>query len=90
MQVVKESYGAERGQHTFTLLCLESSHDKDFTVGGIYRKKGRNIYPNITANVQQPDNYSQVPANKEQRAAKESSKAIKERRLRNPEFYMFN
>ena len=88
MQVIKESYGAERGQHTFTLLCLESSHPEDFAVGKTYRKKGRNLYPNICANVQQPDNYLQVAAEKDDRSR--YSAAAKRRRLaENTELYIF-
>jgi hypothetical protein len=40
--IVKHSYGAERGQHTFTVLLDDGSKKL---------VKGRNLYPNLTEHV---------------------------------------
>jgi len=42
-EVIKDSYGAEKGQHTFTIL----QHD-----GCAVLVKGRNLYPNIIRHIQ--------------------------------------
>lgn len=45
--IKKESYGKEKGQHTFTLKILEQiSKNCERAVGKTIRVKGRNLYPN--------------------------------------------
>jgi hypothetical protein len=46
-EILKDSYGKESGQHTFTIKVLESSDLNNFQVGCYFLKKGRNLYPNI-------------------------------------------
>lgn len=60
VKVLKESYGAQRGQHTFTLEVLEcEAHANDnIPAGEKIRRKGRNLYPNILGSVTQPDDYA--------------------------------
>jgi hypothetical protein len=75
--VTSESYGREKGQHTFTFRVLESSDPETFEVGKEYRKKGRNLYPAVWR-VEQPADYEQKAAEKAARAATQSAKARKE------------
>ena len=42
-EVIKHSYGAEKGQHTFTILC---------TNGNKLLVKGRNLYTNLIEHIQ--------------------------------------
>jgi hypothetical protein len=46
--VLKESYGEEKQQHTFTLEITNSSGINPISSGEIIRRKGRNIYRNGT------------------------------------------
>ena len=44
-KVLKESYGEEKQQHTFTLEVIAATgEDSDIPVGKKIRRKGRNIY----------------------------------------------
>ena len=45
-RIVKDSYGAEKQQHTFTILVdfVEGANKKDVIVGSKIRRKGRNLY----------------------------------------------
>jgi hypothetical protein len=45
-EVLRDSYGAEKQQHTFTLRILKSSGVEPLAGGAITRRKGRNIYRN--------------------------------------------
>jgi len=47
-EVLRESYGAVKQQHTFTLRIIKSSGTKPILPGAIVRRKGRNIYRNGT------------------------------------------
>ena len=64
--VTKESYGIDKGQHTFSFEILESD-DADFEVGESYRKKGRNMYPNISK-FENPVDYDNQAADKARRS----------------------
>lgn len=46
--VVKESYGAAKQQHTFTLEVIASEGVDPIERGSTIRRKGRNIYRNGT------------------------------------------
>jgi hypothetical protein len=46
--VVKDSYGSDKQQHTFTILPLSSSGTQPIAVGKQTTRKGRNIYRNGT------------------------------------------
>lgn len=45
--VIKESYGAARGQHTFTILVESSEGFHAVAPGTKILRKGRNLYPNL-------------------------------------------
>jgi hypothetical protein len=47
-EIVADSYGADRQQHTFTLLVLASSGAETLAAGVKTRRKGRNVYRNGT------------------------------------------
>lgn len=44
--VLRESYGADKQQHTFTLKIIECTGTEPLTAGSMTRRKGRNIYRN--------------------------------------------
>lgn len=75
--VTRESYGRERGQHTFTFRVEESSDPETFEVGREYRRKGRNLYPAVWR-VEQPADYEAKAEEKAARAATQSAKARRE------------
>ena len=47
-RVVRESYGAATGQHTFTLQVIDSVGTDAIKAGTQIRRKGRNVYRNGT------------------------------------------
>lgn len=47
-RVIKDSYGAEKQQHTFSLEVISSDGYKKLSVGAKTRRKGRNVYRNGT------------------------------------------
>lgn len=47
--VVRDSYGADKQQHTFTLRVTYSEGYEAIAVGTLIRRKGRNVYRNGTA-----------------------------------------
>lgn len=47
-EVLRDSYGAEKQQHTFTLKVLASAGAEPLTAGTVTTRKGRNVYRNGT------------------------------------------
>lgn len=45
-EVIRESYGAEKQQHTFSLLVISSEGTEAPEPGAAIRRKGRNLYRN--------------------------------------------
>jgi hypothetical protein len=74
--VLKESYGKQAGQHTFTTNILESDDPINFKVGSNLIRKGRNLYPNLVW-IEQPENYEEVAEDKKRRAETQSAMARK-------------
>lgn len=74
-EIIKESYGEKTGQHTFTFLVKESSDITKFEVGKKYKKKGRNLYPNLIEIISQPENEAFLSEEKKIRKAKAKAKA---------------
>lgn len=64
VEVVNESYGAKKGQHTFTLKVLTST---DRPKGELFRKKGRNLYSTGRI-IKEPENAEQLAREKRERA----------------------
>jgi hypothetical protein len=52
--VVKHSYGADKGQHTFTILLDDGTKKL---------VKGRNLYPNLVEHVPDPNSTDRKSAN---------------------------
>jgi hypothetical protein len=48
VEVLRHSYGVDKGQHTFTVKVLKS-FDSDKFQGDEFRIKGRNLYSNLLA-----------------------------------------
>lgn len=46
--VVKDSYGASKQQHTFSMVVKKSSGEQPLKKGQKIRRKGRNVYKNGT------------------------------------------
>lgn len=47
-QVIKDSYGAGKQQHTFTLLIIRGEGEQPLEAGAKTTRKGRNVYRNGT------------------------------------------
>jgi hypothetical protein len=74
--VERESYGASRGQHTFTLRVTGGVDGLDPpAVGSVVRRKGRTLYRNAEL-VDQPDDYELVAADKAARAEHQAARNI--------------
>lgn len=76
--IEKESYGSDKGQHTFVFKVLESDDQKEYKIGSTYRKKGRSMYPNISK-LEQPSDYEIQAADKAKRASTQSAKVKSKR-----------
>ena len=50
-KVIKDSYGLEKQQHTFTLEVIKSSGEDAIVKGKKIRRKGRNVYRNGTMRI---------------------------------------
>ena len=46
--IVKDSYGSDKQQHTFTLVLMKSATSKTHIKGSDFRIKGRNLYKHFT------------------------------------------
>lgn len=47
-KIIKDSYGADKQQHTFTIEVISSSGSDPLTPGTVTTRKGRNVYKNGT------------------------------------------
>lgn len=73
-KIIKESYGAKTGQHTFTIE-VEICDDNSIYKGDTIRRKGRNVYPKCNI-IEYPTEYKELCKEKNERGkqAKESAK----------------
>ena len=69
-QIVKESYGNKRGQHTFTIdvESAEGMYAEDVLQKKKIRRKGRNVYKNLVRVIDVPDNRKELEKEKSERA----------------------
>ena len=65
--ITKESYGAKRGQHTFTIEVEQASGYQAPEVGKKIRRKGRNVYDRCEV-LSYPKNHQELADEKAQRA----------------------
>ncbi len=54
-EVIRDSYGSDRQQHTFTLRVLASTGVEPIAAGTAVRRKGRNVYRSGTARISWAD-----------------------------------
>ena len=68
--IVKESYGAKRGQHTFTIEVhsAEGLDADEIEINGKIRRKGRNVYRNCEI-LELPEDHARLADEKHERAA---------------------
>jgi hypothetical protein len=59
-RVLRESYGGEKQQHTFTLEILACEGHDPIKPGTVTTRKGRNIYRNGTMRAAWPDEAARV------------------------------
>ena len=69
-QIIKESYGNKRGQHTFTIdvKWAEGMYAEDVLQKKKIRRKGRNVYKNLVRVIDTPDNMKELEKEKSGRA----------------------
>lgn len=80
-KVLRESYGADKQQHTFTLEIVSSEGAEPLTVGAVTRRKGRNIYRNGVARLPWPDEAARRAAADEKHARGARARAAREERM---------
>ena len=67
-KIVRDSYGAQSGQHTFTVLVESASGVDAPESGKTIRRKGRTLYKNATV-LAYPDDHDTLAQEKSSRAA---------------------
>jgi hypothetical protein len=65
-EIVKDSYGKKRGQHTFTIEVSASTGCQPVKIGKKITRRGRNIYPQCKI-LTYPDNYAELGNEKRER-----------------------
>ena len=83
--VVKDSYGSDKQQHTFTILPLSSSGTQPIAVGKQTTRKGRNIYRNGTMRMPWINEDKRQAVANEKHARGDVARAARDRRK--SEFY---
>jgi hypothetical protein len=79
--VLRDSYGLEKQQHTFTLKVLASAGTHPLTVGKTVRRKGRNIYRNGTLRRGWDDEAARVDAQNEKHGRGDSARTDRAARV---------
>ena len=82
-EIIKESYGGLRGQHTFTLEVKEATgiNAQELILKKKIRRKGRNLYKNLIEIIFIPENAAQLQDEKHKRAKIAYDKKIENWRL---------
>jgi len=83
-RVVRDSYGADRAQHTFTLEVLESSGEAPLAAGAVTRRKGRNVYRHGVRRLRWTDETARTAAAREKHARGDAARADRESRRDDP------
>jgi hypothetical protein len=65
-EIVKDSYGKKRGQHTFTIEVSASTGCQPVKIGKKITRRGRNIYPQCKI-LSYPENYRELADEKNER-----------------------
>lgn len=79
--VVRDSYGAGKQQHTFTLSVLASSGIDPIAPGTVTRRKGRNVYKNGTSRKPWIDETARAAIQAEKHARGDAARAERDRRI---------
>jgi hypothetical protein len=78
--VIKDSYGSDKQQHTFTILPLSSSGTQPIAVGKQTTRKGRNIYRNGTMRMPWTNEDKRQAVANEKHARGDVARAARDRR----------
>lgn len=84
-EVLRESYGAKKQQHTFSLRVLWSEGKQALEAGAEIRRKGRNLYANGTLRKPWPDESA-----REARRDEKHTRGNKARKLRRERVQSFS
>lgn len=79
-EIVKESYGAKKQQHTFTLRVIESAGFHPLKSGRIYLRKGRNIHRIGCSRAVWSDESARIRILREKHLRGEKARADREKR----------
>ena len=79
-EVLRESYGAAKQQHTFTILVRESSGVSALEPGAKIRRKGRNVYRGKPSRLQWADESDRLAGADEKHARGGAARADRDRR----------
>jgi len=80
-KVVKDSYGASKQQHTFTLEIIASAGEQPLTAGTITTRKGRNVYRNGTSRKPWADEAARKAALNEKHGRGDAARAARSARM---------
>lgn len=76
-EVVRESYGPDKQQHTFTLRVNESSGHDAIESGKVIWRKGRNIYRNGCWRLPWPDESKRKEARQEKHSRGDAARSVR-------------
>lgn len=79
-KVVKDSYGADRQQHTFTIAVEHSDGIDPVEPGKAIRRKGRNVYKNGTWRKRWANEAERDAAADEKHARGDAARAVRDQR----------
>lgn len=66
IEIIKDKY-TPSGQHNFTFKVIESTDCGEYCVDSVYRKFGRNMYPNVIEVIKEPYNCAELEEEKAER-----------------------
>jgi hypothetical protein len=76
-RVMRDSYGAEKQQHTFTLEIIKSGGEQPLKAGALTRRKGRNVYRNGVTRAPWENEQARWIAQKEKHARGDEARAAR-------------
>lgn len=79
-EIIRDSYGAAKQQHTFTLRIIESSGFEPLAVGTVTRRKGRNVYRQGTERLAWENEDARYSAATEKHMRGDAARAAREAR----------
>lgn len=80
-RVVRDSYGASKQQHTFTLEILACEGVQPLAAGTVTTRKGRNIYRNGVTRAAWDDESQRVAATDEKHHRGDKARAVRNARI---------